>query len=83
MSVTGSRYIDREVENAISGVRQMKTLMEKASRDHQDILNALEDTKKKKEVCLSCVLEEEIVSPRASHPLAVIPYNSVLSHNLS
>ncbi|XP_066468095.1 clusterin-like [Tiliqua scincoides] len=59
MSVTGSRYIDREVENAINGVRQMKTLMEKADKDHRDILNALEDTKKKKEEALLRAKETE------------------------
>ncbi|XP_058020714.1 clusterin [Ahaetulla prasina] len=49
MSEKGSRYIDGELENAISGVRQMKLLMEQTSNDHQEILNSLEDTKKKKE----------------------------------
>ncbi|KAJ6661206.1 hypothetical protein lerEdw1_015343 [Lerista edwardsae] len=59
MSVTGSEYVDREVENAIGGVRQMKTLMEKASKDHRDILNALEDTKKRKEEALLRAKETE------------------------
>ncbi|XP_032071701.1 clusterin isoform X2 [Thamnophis elegans] len=49
MSEKGSRYIDGELENAINGVRQMKLLMEQTSNDHQEILNNLEDTKKKKE----------------------------------
>lgn len=51
MSEKGSQYIDGELENAINGVRQMKLLMEQTSNDHQEILNSLEDTKKKKEVC--------------------------------
>ncbi|XP_070591009.1 clusterin [Erythrolamprus reginae] len=49
MSEKGSRYIDGELENAVNGVRQMKLLMEQTSSDHQEILNSLEDTKKKKE----------------------------------
>ncbi|XP_015675470.1 clusterin [Protobothrops mucrosquamatus] len=52
MSEKGSRYIDGELENAINGVRQMKLLMEQTSNDHQEILNSLEDTKKKKEEAL-------------------------------
>ncbi|KAM6462975.1 clusterin isoform 4-T4 [Liasis olivaceus] len=52
MSAKGSRYIDTELENAINGVRQMKLLMEQTSSDHQEILNSLEDTKKKKEEAL-------------------------------
>lgn len=52
MSETGSKYIDREVENAISGVKQMKILMDETKKDHQQMLNTLEDTKKKKEVCV-------------------------------
>lgn len=50
MSETGSKYIDREVENAINGVKQMKILMDETKKDHQQMLNTLEDTKKKKEV---------------------------------
>lgn len=50
MSAAGSKYIDTEVENAINGVKQMKTLMDKTSKDHQAILHTLEETKRRKEV---------------------------------
>uniref|UniRef100_A0ACB8G9C0 Uncharacterized protein n=1 Tax=Sphaerodactylus townsendi TaxID=933632 RepID=A0ACB8G9C0_9SAUR len=59
MSETGSKYIDREVENAISGVKQMKTLMDETNSDHQKMLNTLEDTKKKKEEALLLAKETE------------------------
>ncbi|ETE64208.1 Clusterin, partial [Ophiophagus hannah] len=62
MSERGSRYIDGELENAINGVRQMKLLMEQTSSDHQEILNNLEDTKKKKEeaILLAKDMEKEL-----------------------
>ncbi|OPJ78815.1 hypothetical protein AV530_019217 [Patagioenas fasciata monilis] len=50
MSAAGSKYIDTEVENAINGVKQMKTLMDKTSKEHQAILHTLEETKRRKEV---------------------------------
>lgn len=50
MSAAGSKYIDTEVENAINGVKQMKTLMDKTSKDHRAILHTLEETKRRKEV---------------------------------
>ncbi|XP_060106602.1 clusterin [Heteronotia binoei] len=59
MSETGSKYIDREVENAISGVKQMKILMDETKKDHQQMLNTLEDTKKKKEEALFLAKETE------------------------
>ncbi|XP_053239851.1 clusterin isoform X1 [Podarcis raffonei] len=59
MSETGSKLVDSELENAINGVRQMKVLMDQTSRDHRDILNALEDTKKQKEEALLLAQETE------------------------
>uniref|UniRef100_K7FAS3 Clusterin n=1 Tax=Pelodiscus sinensis TaxID=13735 RepID=K7FAS3_PELSI len=49
LSATGSKYVAAEIENAINGVKQMKSLMDKTSKDHQEILTTLEETKKKKE----------------------------------
>ncbi|XP_054856529.1 clusterin [Eublepharis macularius] len=60
MSETGSKYIDNEVENAINGVKQMKTLLDESNKDHQQMLNTLEDTKKKKEEALFLAKETEM-----------------------
>uniref|UniRef100_A0A8C6JGR4 Clusterin n=1 Tax=Melopsittacus undulatus TaxID=13146 RepID=A0A8C6JGR4_MELUD len=59
MSAAGSKYIDTEVENAINGVKQMKTLMDKTSKDHQAILHTLEETKRKKEEAVQLAREKE------------------------
>ncbi|XP_077187119.1 clusterin [Paroedura picta] len=59
MSETGSKFIDKEVENAISGVKQMKILMDETKKDHEQMLNTLEDTKKKKEEALFLAKETE------------------------
>lgn len=48
--MAGSKYLDTEIENAINGVKQMKSLMDKTSKDHQAILDTLEETKQQKEV---------------------------------
>lgn len=65
MSAAGSKYIDTEVENAINGVKQMKTLMDKTSKDHQAILHTLEETKRRKEVS-----EDEEGGPGTQSPWA-------------
>ncbi|XP_042300855.1 clusterin [Sceloporus undulatus] len=52
LSDTGSQYVDSALENAISGVRHMKVLMDQTSNDHRAILNSLEDTKRQKEEAL-------------------------------
>ncbi|XP_009465724.1 PREDICTED: clusterin [Nipponia nippon] len=59
MSAAGSKYIDTEVENAINGVKQMKTLMDKTSKDHQAILHTLEETKRRKEEAVQLAREKE------------------------
>ncbi|NXC22350.1 CLUS protein, partial [Corythaeola cristata] len=59
MSAAGSKYIDTEVENAINGVKQMKTLMDKTSKDHQAILHTLEETKRRKEEAVQLAQEKE------------------------
>ncbi|NXN92238.1 CLUS protein, partial [Rhinopomastus cyanomelas] len=64
LSAAGSKYIDTEVENAINGVKQMKTLMDKTSKDHQAILLTLEETKRQKEeaVELARAKEQELAA---------------------
>ncbi|KAM6270351.1 LOW QUALITY PROTEIN: clusterin [Spheniscus humboldti] len=59
MSAAGSKYIDTEVENAINGVKQMKTLMDKTSKDHRAILHTLEETKRRKEEAVQLAREKE------------------------
>ncbi|XP_065586662.1 LOW QUALITY PROTEIN: clusterin [Cyrtonyx montezumae] len=59
LSAAGSKYIDTEVENAINGVKQMKTLMDKTSKEHQAMLHTLEETKRRKEEAVQLALEKE------------------------
>lgn len=59
LSAAGSKYIDTEVENAINGVKQMKTLMDKTSKEHQAMLHTLEETKRRKEEAVKLALEKE------------------------
>uniref|UniRef100_A0A8B9S5U4 Clusterin n=1 Tax=Apteryx owenii TaxID=8824 RepID=A0A8B9S5U4_APTOW len=49
LSAAGSKYIDAEVENAIDGVKHMKTLMDRSSKEHRAALHALEETKRRKD----------------------------------
>lgn len=48
--------MDTQVENAINGIKEMKSVMQKTSEDHQRFLDALEKTKKQKEVPASSIL---------------------------
>nr|XP_033794384.1 clusterin [Geotrypetes seraphini] len=59
MSVEGSRYINAEIENAVNGVKKMKSLMDQADKDHQDILRTIEETKKKKREALKLAKDSE------------------------
>lgn len=57
MSQVGEKYLDKQIENAINGVKEMKTIMDKSSDDHKTFLNTLEDTKLKKEEALRTAQE--------------------------
>lgn len=50
ISQQGERYLDTQIENAITGVKKMKEVMQKSSEDHNKFLDALEKTKQQKEV---------------------------------
>lgn len=50
ISLLGVKYLDKQIENAISGVKEMKTVMERSGDDHNKFLSALEKTKQQKEV---------------------------------
>ncbi|XP_036607635.1 clusterin [Trichosurus vulpecula] len=49
LSAQGSKYIGNEFENALNGVKQMKSLMDKTGKDRRMLLDNLEETKKQKE----------------------------------
>ncbi|XP_063079871.1 clusterin isoform X2 [Engraulis encrasicolus] len=59
ISVQGEKYLDQQIENAITGVKEMKTLMEKSGEDHKKFLTALEKTKQQKEEALAAAQEME------------------------
>lgn len=50
ISQLGEKYVDKEIENAINGVKKMKTVMERSEEDHKKFLSSLDETKKQKEV---------------------------------
>ncbi|KAL1781092.1 clusterin [Sigmodon hispidus] len=49
MSTQGSKYINKEIQNAVQGVKEIKTLIEKTNAERKSLLNSLEEAKKKKE----------------------------------
>ncbi|KAM6964804.1 clusterin [Aplochiton taeniatus] len=59
ISVQGEKYLDKQIENAILGVKEMKTVMEKSGEEHKKFLNTLEKTKQKKEEALRTAQEME------------------------
>lgn len=50
ISNRGDMYLEEQIENAVNGVKEMKNVMLKSSEDRQRLLDALEKTKKQKEV---------------------------------
>lgn len=50
ISQLGEKYVDKEIENAINGIKEMKTVMVQSEEDHKKFLSTLEETKKQKEV---------------------------------
>ncbi|XP_041105701.1 clusterin isoform X1 [Polyodon spathula] len=59
ISLSGEKYLDKHIENAINGVKQMKRLMEKSGEEHKKYLSILERTKKMKEDALKDAQEVE------------------------
>lgn len=64
LSAVGSQLIDAEVESALQGVRGMESLLEQSSREHQELLRSLRDTKRRKEeaVQLARLKEQELAA---------------------
>ncbi|KAM9703838.1 clusterin [Menidia menidia] len=59
ISLQGEKYLDQQIANAISGVKEMKTVVQKSSEDHQKFVDALEKTKQKKEEAMREAQEME------------------------
>ncbi|KAJ8396187.1 hypothetical protein AAFF_G00020540 [Aldrovandia affinis] len=59
ISLLGEKYLDKQIENAITGVKEMKTVMERSGEDHKKFLTALEKTKQQKEDALKAAQEME------------------------
>lgn len=50
ISLQGEKYLDKQIENAISGIKEMKNVMQQSEQDHQRYLDSLEKAKLQKEV---------------------------------
>lgn len=59
ISLQGEKYLDKQIENAIDGVKEMKTVMQKSAEDHTKFLEALEKTKLQKEEAIRTAEEME------------------------
>ncbi|XP_008283239.1 clusterin [Stegastes partitus] len=59
ISLQGEKYLDKQIENAINGVKEMKSVMQKSSDDHKKFLDALEKTKQQKEDAMRAAQEME------------------------
>ncbi|XP_006988834.1 clusterin [Peromyscus maniculatus bairdii] len=60
MSTQGSKYINKEIQNAVQGVKQIKTLIEKTNAERKLLLDNLEEAKKKKEDALDDTRDSEM-----------------------
>ncbi|XP_058526035.1 clusterin [Ochotona princeps] len=60
LSTQGSKYIDKEIQNAVKGVQEIKTLIEKTNREHKTLLGILEEAKKNKEDALNETRDSEM-----------------------
>ncbi|MEQ2283486.1 hypothetical protein AMECASPLE_011816 [Ameca splendens] len=59
ISIQGEKYLDKQIEIAIDGVKEMKTVMQKSSEDHKLFVDALEKTKQQKEEAIHVAEEME------------------------
>ncbi|KAF3850124.1 hypothetical protein F7725_019843 [Dissostichus mawsoni] len=49
ISIQGEKFLDKQIETAVNGVKEMKSVMQKSSEEHQKFLDAMEKTKDLKE----------------------------------
>ncbi|XP_017267217.1 clusterin [Kryptolebias marmoratus] len=59
ISVLGEKYLDQQIENAIAGVKEMKSVMQKHSDDHRKFVGELEKTKQQKDEAIRAAEEME------------------------
>ncbi|NXM33765.1 CLUS protein, partial [Oxyruncus cristatus] len=59
LSAAGSKYIDSEVENAIDGVKRMKSVLDRTSKEHREFLRTLEETRRRKEEAVELARRKE------------------------
>ncbi|XP_059958585.1 clusterin [Mesoplodon densirostris] len=59
MSTEGSKYINKEIKNALKEVKQIKTLIEQTNEERKSLLGSLEEAKKKKEDALNDTKDSE------------------------
>ncbi|KAM5264104.1 clusterin [Ctenodactylus gundi] len=60
MSTQGSKYVDKEIQNAVKGVKEIKNLIEKTNEERKSLLSTLEEAKKKKEDALEETKDSEM-----------------------
>lgn len=70
MSTQGSKYINKEIQNAVQGVKKIKTLIEKTNAERKSLLSSLEEAKKKKEVGTS--LDRALALPAGGEERVVV-----------
>ncbi|TNN60648.1 Clusterin [Liparis tanakae] len=59
ISLRGEKYLSKQIETAVNGVKEMKSVMETSSEDHQRVLDVLEKTKEQKEEAVLMAQEME------------------------
>ncbi|XP_034384297.1 clusterin [Cyclopterus lumpus] len=59
LSLQGEKYLGKQIETAVNGVKEMKSVMQKSSEDHQRFLDVLEKTKEQKEEAILMAQEME------------------------
>ncbi|XP_049721656.1 clusterin [Elephas maximus indicus] len=60
MSTQGSKYIDEEIQNALNGMKEIKTLMGQTDEERQTLLSTLEKAKKQKEDAVKVTRDTEM-----------------------
>ncbi|XP_012630828.2 clusterin isoform X2 [Microcebus murinus] len=59
MSNQGSKYINKEIQNAVNGVKEIKSLIVKTNEERKSLLHVLEQAKKQKEDALNETRDSE------------------------
>ncbi|XP_068830234.1 clusterin isoform X3 [Capricornis sumatraensis] len=59
MSAEGSKYVNKEIKNALKEVKQIKTQIEQTNEERKLLLSSLEEAKKKKEDALNDTRDSE------------------------